>query len=109
MTLNPHVISRHLQTLRCTFSPPAKRYMFVEGGAQPWGEGPHPLAPFMAAFDNHWTGTRVRNTFQEFFQSKGHTYWASASVVPHNDPTLLFTNAGKPRHELKAVCVFSIA
>jgi alanyl-tRNA synthetase len=41
-----------------------------------------------------WTGKEVRKTFIEFFQSQGHTFWPSSPVVPHEDPTLLFTNAG---------------
>ncbi|KAI0126625.1 tRNA synthetases class II (A)-domain-containing protein [Xylariales sp. AK1849] len=41
-----------------------------------------------------WTGVRVRNTFFEYFEQRGHTRVPSSSVVPHNDPTLLFTNAG---------------
>ncbi|CZT47027.1 probable alanine--tRNA ligase, cytosolic [Rhynchosporium secalis] len=41
-----------------------------------------------------WTAQVVRTTFLEFFKSKGHTIVPSSSVVPHNDPTLLFTNAG---------------
>jgi hypothetical protein len=36
----------------------------------------------------------VRRAFLEFFQSKGHEVVASSSLVPANDPTLLFTNAG---------------
>ncbi len=36
----------------------------------------------------------IRNSFIEFFQEKGHTKVRSAPVVPQNDPTLLFTNAG---------------
>ena len=36
----------------------------------------------------------VRTAFLEFFRSKGHTAVASSSLVPSNDPTLLFTNAG---------------
>ena len=41
-----------------------------------------------------WSGDRVRSTFVEFFETKGHTALPSSSVVPHNDPTLLFANAG---------------
>ncbi|WQF87245.1 Putative translation protein, beta-barrel domain superfamily [Colletotrichum destructivum] len=41
-----------------------------------------------------WPGAVVRKTFLEFFEKRGHTIVPSSSVVPHNDPTLLFTNAG---------------
>ena len=40
------------------------------------------------------TTSEIRQSFLEFFQSKGHTIVASSSLVPENDPTLLFTNAG---------------
>jgi alanyl-tRNA synthetase len=40
------------------------------------------------------TATEVRRAYLEFFRQKGHTIVASSSLVPGNDPTLLFTNAG---------------
>ncbi len=40
------------------------------------------------------SGAAIREMFLEFFESKGHTRVHSSSLVPHNDPTLLFTNAG---------------
>ena len=43
--------------------------------------------PFMSAAD-------VRRTFLEYFREQGHTIVPSSSLVPGNDPTLLFTNAG---------------
>ena len=36
----------------------------------------------------------IRSSFLEYFKSKGHTVVASSSLVPANDPTLLFTNSG---------------
>ncbi|WFA31263.1 alanine--tRNA ligase [Klebsiella pneumoniae] len=36
----------------------------------------------------------IRQAFLDFFHSKGHQVVVSSSLVPHNDPTLLFTNAG---------------
>ena len=41
-----------------------------------------------------WTSRRVRETFLSYFEEKGHTRAASSSLVPAEDPTLLFTNAG---------------
>jgi len=38
--------------------------------------------------------SQIRATFLSFFESKGHQIVASSPVVPHDDPTLLFTNAG---------------
>lgn len=38
--------------------------------------------------------SQIRETFLKFFESKGHTIVHSSPVVPGNDPTLLFTNAG---------------
>jgi alanyl-tRNA synthetase len=41
-----------------------------------------------------WSGNDIREAFLHFFESKGHRSVRSSSLVPHGDPTLLFTNAG---------------
>lgn len=45
-------------------------------------------------YEGKWTALTVRKTFFDYFEQRGHTIVPSSSVVPHNDPTLLFTNAG---------------
>ena len=46
-----------------------------------------------------WTSSKVRQTFFDFFKSKGHTYWPSSSTIPYEDPTLLFANAGMNQYK----------
>ncbi|MDY0300668.1 MAG: alanine--tRNA ligase [Trichlorobacter sp.] len=40
------------------------------------------------------TGTEIRTRFLDFFAERGHTVVTSSGLIPHNDPTLMFTNAG---------------
>ena len=40
------------------------------------------------------TGSEVRQKFLDYFAARGHRVVKSSSLVPVNDPTLLFTNAG---------------
>ncbi len=40
------------------------------------------------------SGSQIREDFLRFFETKGHRRVHSSSLVPANDPTLLFTNAG---------------
>src|SRR5262249_1006558 len=40
------------------------------------------------------TGSQIRQRFLDFFAERGHRVVRSSSLVPANDPTLLFTNAG---------------
>lgn len=46
-----------------------------------------------------WTAENVRNTFLDYFQAKEHKFVASSPVVPFDDPTLLFTNAGMNQYK----------
>jgi alanyl-tRNA synthetase len=47
-----------------------------------------------ATIRKSWTGNDIRSAFLKFFEQKGHKIVRSSSLVPHGDPTLLFTNAG---------------
>lgn len=53
----------------------------------------------MTSSSTKWTAPRVRQTFLDYFKDKEHTRVPSSSVVPHNDPTLLFANAGMNQYK----------
>ena len=42
----------------------------------------------------HMTWREIRASFLEYFERNGHRVVPSSSLVPHDDPSLLFTNAG---------------
>ena len=42
----------------------------------------------------YMTSQEIRNTWLNFFKERGHVIEPSASLIPHNDPTLLWINAG---------------
>ena len=52
------------------------------------------LATWTLSFRPLKTANQIRSEFLEFFQEKGHEIVPSDSLVPGNDPTLMFTNAG---------------
>ncbi|XP_050209897.1 alanine--tRNA ligase-like [Mercurialis annua] len=48
----------------------------------------------MPGVEAKWPAKKVRETFIKFYEQKNHKHWKSSPVVPVNDPTLLFANAG---------------
>lgn len=46
-----------------------------------------------------WTASNVRNTFLDYFKSREHKFVPSSPVVPFDDPTLLFANAGMNQYK----------
>ena len=53
-----------------------------------------PQGAQVAESQKAWPSDVVRTTFIKFFEDRGHTAVPSSSTIPHEDPTLLFTNAG---------------
>ncbi len=55
---------------------------------------PFTLHPLPLLYMQFRSGAEIREMFQRFFEERGHRRVHSSSLVPANDPTLLFTNAG---------------
>ncbi|CAN6621368.1 alanine--tRNA ligase, mitochondrial [Trichomonascus vanleenenianus] len=56
----------------------------------------------MSTLESTWTAGKVRQTFLDYFTKKqNHTFWPSSSVIPYEDPTLLFANAGMNQYKPK--------
>uniref|UniRef100_A0A0D9XI82 Alanine--tRNA ligase n=1 Tax=Leersia perrieri TaxID=77586 RepID=A0A0D9XI82_9ORYZ len=91
------LVSRVCRLLRLSPHPAATRVLpaaiYLSSSASAAASDPAPARPAMAE-STEWPASRVRETFVSYFESKSHTRWASSPVVPVDDPTLLFANAG---------------
>lgn len=67
--------------------------LYSHQAAKHSGSAAETSLPIMV-YEGEWTALKVRQTFLSYFEKHGHTIVPSGSVVPTNDPTLLFTNAG---------------
>ena len=56
--------------------------------------GPNPCPRAEKIYKKFMTSQEIRQKYLEFFQSKGHAIIPSASIMPENDPTTLFTSSG---------------
>ncbi|KAH9850281.1 tRNA synthetases class II (A)-domain-containing protein [Lenzites betulinus] len=59
----------------------------------------HLLARMASSTTSHWSATRVREEFFNYFKSKDHTFVPSSATIPYEDPTLLFANAGMNQYK----------
>ncbi|CEP13586.1 hypothetical protein [Parasitella parasitica] len=53
----------------------------------------------MMAVQTEWPANKVRSTFIKYFEDNGHVFVPSSSTIPHDDPTLLFANAGMNQYK----------
>lgn len=56
--------------------------------------------------DSSLSGAAIRQKFLDYFQQQQHTFIPSSSTIPHDDPTLLFANAGMNQVTLKHMNTF---
>ncbi|KAJ8500056.1 hypothetical protein OPV22_010608 [Ensete ventricosum] len=81
-----------LQPLRCLVFPRARVSASVFSAATSIPKQAVKMAN--EAMPVEWPASKVRETFIRFFEGKEHVNWRSSPVVPLDDPTLLFANAG---------------
>jgi alanyl-tRNA synthetase len=50
-------------------------------------------------YTGEWTSDRIRSAFFDYYKDRKHQYVPSSSVIPFEDPTLLFANAGMNQYK----------